>query len=740
MNTDQSVSDPSKSTGPRQGEGKARSGYYDYGGSSHDEAEGGEIGLGQLIAIIGRQWKLLAAISIGTLILMVAIALMLTPTYSATAVIKIDPSSKPLVSGNQSVQQAAEDQSVLGTETGIIQSRTIARQVIDALKLDTMKEFAPKHPERMASKEAIRETVADAFLKKLTVKRDADNYLININFSAKDRNLAATISNAIADAYVASSVTQRQQIAATQAQWLNERLDKLTVEVQSAESMAAQYKARAGIVQNTTQGTVTDQQVGPMVSALTQAEQEEQATKAELATAREQIARGNLGSISGVLSSQVITDLRRQRAESSKELADVQTRYGPKHPDYQRVRETINNLDRAINEETNRIIEGLKAKAQSAASQAAALRGNLNRVKSEQSSNAKSAAYADSYDRDAKAKQTTYEELAHKLEQASQAQHDQVATALIVERAVAPVLPTFPNIPRFAALGLVLGMLIGFVTIFIRDMSNASIRFVEDLGKASGAKVIVSVPALTKKDLKLAGESAVPADLILRRPISAYAEAFRTLRSSIMLSGSSVPKVIAIMSALPEDGKSTVSTSLAQIMATNNDRVLLIDCDLRRGQIAKLTKVTPKTGLVEVLTGQDHWRDAIVRHEESPLDVLPVSYKNFTTADLFGSSAMQDLMRELRNHYDFIILDTPPLLAVADARMIASLSSDTTIFVGASNKTPRRAVQSAIEMLHVDHSPLLGTVLTMVDRSTRKASRKDPSYYYEEYSHYVEAQ
>lgn len=734
-----SVSSVRSNPVPDEGAPVHRSGYYDYSAGVQDEGDGDEIGLQQLVGIVKRQWKLLAGISFGTFAATVGVALILTPTYSGTTILKVDPSFKPLVSGNQAdVPQAAEDQSVLGTETGIIQSRTIARQVIESLHLASVEEFAPKHPDRLPSDEARREAVVDNFLKALTVKRDTDNYLINVTFAAQDRELSARVANAVSDAYVASTIVQRSQMAAAQAKWLSERLDKLGGEVQKAESLAAQYKARAGIVQSTTLGTVTDQQIGPIASSLAQAEQEEHAARSELATAREQVARGNIGSINGVLNSPVITDLRRQRAEASKELADVETRYGPKHPEYQRVREMIGNLDHAINDETARIVEGLKAKAQSASSQAAGLRANLNQVKAEQSGNAQSAAYADAYDRDAKAKQTTYEELAHKLEQASQAQHDQLPSAQIVERAVPSVLPTFPNIPLFCALGLVLGSLLGFVTVFIRDLSNKAIRFSDDLAKASGAHVIVSIPALTKKELTHDGQSISPSDVILQRPISAYAECFRTLRSSIMLSAQP-PKILATLSALPGDGKSTVSMSLALAMASSNDKVLLIDCDLRRGQVARLVNKKPTVGLVEVLLGRSTWQDAILRDVEHNLDILPISGNGFTTADLFSGGAMQDLLQQLRGDYDFILLDTPPLLAVSDSRIIASLV-DASIFVSASNKTPRGAVQAAIDMLKSDHSPLLGTVLSMVDLRSRASSRSnDPSYYFKEYSTYVES-
>lgn len=731
---------PAASNDPSASGVSPRMGYNGYTDSrpADDGGGDGEIGLQQLVGIITRQWKLLTAIALGCLLLAVGATFLLTPTFTATAVIKLDPSAEPLFSGSEQQKQASSDQSVLDTETAIIQSRAIARQVIQSMKLDQMEEFRPRHPERLGSPEAIREAIVDSFLKQLVVKRDTGNYLINVGFTTKDGERSALIANAVSDAYIASSISQRTQSAKAQAEWLTQRLQTLSGEVQKSENLAAQYKARAGIAESTGLGTVTDQQVGPTATLLAQTQQEEQAAKAELAAARAQVASGNAGSVSGVLSSPVIADLRRQRAEASKSLADVRTRYGPKHPEYQRVTEEIADYDRAINEETTRIISGLEAKARSTAAQAAALRSNLGQIKSEKSRNAEAAAYADAYDRDAKAKQTAYEELAHKLEQVSQAQHNELPTAVIVERAVAPALPTFPNVPLFAALGLVLGLLIGFTVILVRDLFNATIRFSEDLNRATGGNFIVSVPEMSKRELSRGGVELAPADLIVSRPVSAYTEAFRTIRSTIRLHTPRPPQVVAVLSALPAEGKSTVAMSLARVMGANSDKVILVDCDVRRGRVASLAGIAPDVGTVEVLEGQCNWRDAVVRHEDSNLDMIPVTSQKFTTNDLFSGERMRELIAQLRAEYEFIVLDTPPLLAVSDARMLASLA-DGSIFVAASKRTPRRAAAAAIDFLRSDQSILLGTVLSMVDKQARRGSRKDPSYYYEEYARYVEA-
>ena len=305
------------------------------------------------------------------------------------------------------------------------------------------------------------------------------------------------------------------------------------------------------------------------------------------------------------------------------------------------------------------------------------MRASLGRIKGEKSRNAEAAAFADSYDRDAKAKQVAYEELAHKLEEVTQAQHNQMPTGVIVERAVTPSLPTFPNIPLFAALGLVLGMLVGFATILVRELFNPNVRFAEDLTSATGAHFIVSVPKMTKKMLGRGGANLALADLILARPVSAYSEAFRTIRSTILLNQPKPPQLIAVVSALPSEGKSTVATSLARIMAANNDKVIIVDCDLRRGTVAKIAGIDPAVGLVEVLNGKTSWRDAVITHTESGLDMLPVASTRFTTSDLFSGKAMHDLIEQLRAEYQFVILDTPPVLAVSDSRVIASQADAT---------------------------------------------------------------
>jgi polysaccharide biosynthesis transport protein len=267
------------------------------------------------------------------------------------------------------------------------------------------------------------------------------------------------------------------------------------------------------------------------------------------------------------------------------------------------------------------------------------------------------------------------------------------------------------------------------------EFLNNNIRTGDDLARVTGVPFLASVPLLSARLLKHDGQTISPEQYVIRKPMSSYGEALRTIRTSIVLSSAAPPKVIAILSALPAEGKSTVAFSLARSMSLSGDNVILLDCDLRRGRLQDAVGINPKGGLVEVLTGKIALADAIMRDSLTQLDVLPVQNNSFTPADLFSGDAMTKLLADLRGRYDFVILDTAPLLAVADSRIIAALA-DASIFVARSERTPRRAAQAAIVSAMQGRAEFLGSVLSMSSVNARRLSSSDPAYYVQRYRQY----
>jgi capsular exopolysaccharide synthesis family protein len=344
--------------------------------------------------------------------------------------------------------------------------------------------------------------------------------------------------------------------------------------------------------------------------------------------------------------------------------------------------------------------------------------------------NANATAAGISLEREAAAKRAAYDRLAQISMESAQtagAEQEQVAQAAIVDRAEPPATPTSPNRPLLLTMALLASVAIGLTTIVVQEMMVTGLRTVEDVEDQLGVPVLAAVP--------MAAKIKSPADLLLAKPTSLYAESFRIARASILGVGSpQTIKVIAVTSALPGEGKSTTALSLARTMASKSTRTLLIDCDLRRATQKQLSggDAIVGPGLWEVLTGTASVEDAIQQSTVTGLDQLFIREPHYTSGDAFGDGRMERLLHSLREKYDHIILDLPPLVGLADSRFLAVLA-DTTAVIVKWDETPARAVASAIGWLRSDGATVAGVIYTFVDPASDAIGGLHYSKKYSEY-------
>ncbi len=699
------------------------------------------ISIVDLINIFRRRWKLFAAVAAFTTVLVVVVAFLLPPIFLAVSNIKLDPNQHTALDLDRLANGAPPDQAIVDSEVTVMQSRDVAESVVQRLNLTADEDYQPKSgpAARDPHSPAYLEATIENLLKKLDVKRNGETYIINIGFHSKDAAKAARIANAFADEYVLTSVKLRVQTAQAQSVWLSERLTRLGQEVQAADAAVAGYKTANGIMTAAVGGTVTDQQIGTITSQVAQAESEAAAARSNYEAAQAQIARGGIDSVSAVLNSPTVVQLRQKRTELLSEQGDINTRYGPRHPESIKIQQQVDGVDRQIREEAQRIVSGLASDSRASEARAAALRGQLGGLKGQLSSNNRASVQADNLQRVADAKRAEYTTLAATAQQASQQEHANETQAQIISRAVEPVKADFPNKPIFAALGLILGMVIGLGVVFAVEAVDSGVRTVDDVEGELGAAFIASAPLLTPKLLGSGRKSMQPWDFVVAKPMSGYAEAMRTARTALTLADlDRKVKVVAVTSALPNEGKTVTAVSLARVMAMSGDKVIIVDCDLRQNALRTLPVEKPTAGLVEVLTGHAPLESVIVADSVAGLDILPLTQVAYTPRDLFGSDSMTSLLRILRERYDQVILDGPPLLAVADARTLAT-QADSVLMVARWTKTPRQAIRAALSRLEQDGANVAGVILSMVDTRARGAlSADDPAYYYGAYRAYYQ--
>ncbi|HEX7820400.1 MAG TPA: polysaccharide biosynthesis tyrosine autokinase [Sphingobium sp.] len=684
---------------------------------------------------VRRRWKTLAAITVAILVIGVALILMMTPQYQATARVQIDPSRNPLTRGSEAHTDDSLSPEALETEVSIINSLDLASKVVDKLKLVNDPEFTkqvdPKDFARMPLRDR-KLTVAGAVLRKLSVQREKLTYIIAIQVSSVDSVKAARIANAFADLYIETKVSTLTGTARNQVQWFQDRLSKLQTEVSAADAKVAQYRAAAGIVgsgeSSTGRGTIADQRVGPLSSQIATADAMAAGAMAQFNTAQQQASRGGLDSVAEVRGSPVVSELRRQRAELLRSIGEIQARYGDKHPESVRVRGQLETVDKQIKEEGDRVLGGLRAAAAASQAQANSLRGSMGALESERARDMGAAVQADSLERESTAKRAEYDRLSQMLLESTQAAQNSISQAEIVGRAEPALRPASPNKPLLFAFTLLVGLVAGSGVIAAQEMMVSGLRSSDDL-EDLGITLLAAVPKVDK--------GTKPADLLLDKPTSIYSEAFRIARASVLGVRSDKPsQIIAITSALPNEGKTTTALSFARALAVGKSRTLLLDCDVRRAALNEAMGLPQGAvpGIVEILHGEATIEDAIRPSGVENLDQLLVKEPYFSSEDLFGGDRMRDILATLSQRYDKIVLDLPPLVGLADGRFLSVLA-DATVLAVKWDETPVKAVASAIDWLRKDGANPIGAIFTMVDSN---AQAMGSLYYSKQYSKYYQ--
>jgi capsular exopolysaccharide synthesis family protein len=306
--------------------------------------------------------------------------------------------------------------------------------------------------------------------------------------------------------------------------------------------------------------------------------------------------------------------------------------------------------------------------------------------------------------------------------------------ARVVSRAKIPIAPSSPKIALNLALGLLLGIGGGLGAAALAEMLDSGLATAEEVESRLDTPHLGSIPLLSSVTKE---KHISPIDFVVERPLSSFAEAFRSLRASIVQSRVGAPvKVIAVTSALPGEGKTTTSAALGRALALGGSRVVVVDCDLRRRSLNTLIGAEPTQGLLELLNGEVTLDRVLHRDAGSTAVFLPLSKNHFTPKDVFDAPAMDKLLDQLRAHFDYVILDTAPVLPVADTRVLAP-KADVVVLLSRWRKTPEKAIAAALKLIAASGAHVAGVALTQVDvKAQARYGYGDTYYYYGEYKRY----
>lgn len=700
--------------------------------------------------------RALLAIGVGALLFgtIVGIASQIPPTYHADASVVVQPSHTNLTEVDQTQSgQPMADTNAVDTEVEMIKSRAIAETVVNQLDLVSDPEFNPAttkwnvdfspqwpfilfHSTTSAGPvtDETRAKVVDEVQQRTLARRVGLTYVVHVGFSSHDPAKAQKITNAIVDAYLARQVTEKINLVAQANEELESSVDKLRQDALDSAATAEQYKSSHAIL-SPEGATMIEGQISKLDQEIADAKADRIEKVAKLNASMAGHSAG--ADIDAALNSDTINELRKQEAELSAQYAQLSVQFKPDYPEVKRAQAQLADVRREIQNQISRIHSSLVADAQAASQREASLLASRAQAQNQLTTNNDARVALVALQLHADAAKKTYESYLNRASDVAAARSLQQADASVNYKAAVALNSPSPNMLLVMVGAGFLALIAATAVILLPEFLHRRLRSSMDIENGLGMPLAAALPDISSigHARRLRGPAA-PANYLTTEPLTAFAESFRNLRAFLTLSDRADPsKVTAITSAMPREGKTMTALCLAHTLAQTGASVVLVDCDLRQRGITKLTGEAD-VGIIEVIENRLPLSKALVRDTKTGLWVLPVGRDERIPHDLFGRIEADELLRTLADRFDHVILDTPPLLGVADARFLAA-KADKVLFVVHWNKTPISAVQAATDILQEVGAKTVGAILSKVNvRQQARYGYGDSSDYFHAYKRY----
>jgi succinoglycan biosynthesis transport protein ExoP len=691
-----------------------------------------------------RRWTVLATLGI-IFALSVIATLNTTRLYQATSKVAIFPEN-PNALGFKDAQNSPPDydyELTLETQAAILRSDALAMKVIEAMHLDRNPTFAGATSAQAEDSIRVSSMQPDptraagllgAFRGGLSVQLVPNSRLIQISYTHPDPRLATEIANALVRTFVEENFRTKYESVTQTSVWLSTELADLQMKVQTSEEKLVRYQKDHSILGVDEKQNIVTAKLDELNRELTTAQTDriQKESNYSLAQAGDPAAftKTSREGASGMLEK-----LREKEAELSTQYAQATTQFGPGYPKVAELNNQLKQLRTEIATEQTRMQNDIHNEYLAAVQRETLLTTAFEQQKREANQLNESAIEYSVLKRDAESNRQLYQDLLQRLKEAGVSAGLRSSNIRVVDVARTPTYPITPNVRKNILLGFLFGLVCGLGLAFVLESLDTSIRNMEEVSAISTLPALGTIPLQisknghSRKRLKTVSleieKSESPALVTYVRPKSESAEAYRALRTSILLSSfGAPPKVILVTSALPQEGKTTISANSALVLAQRGSRVLLIDADLRRPGIDKLFGFRSRGGLSSVISGVDKIDDVMVPFTRVPnLWIMPAGPIPPQPAELLGSSVMKDHITRWRNEFDHIIIDTPPCLSVTDA-VVLSPEADRVILVARSGKTTKFALRRACDLLLQVNARIMGIVLNALDL------RSGDAYYY----------
>ncbi len=679
-----------------------------------------------------------------------------TPRYTAVGSLLYEPSDYKVRELESILRTDPTSEAVMASQAEVLQSLKIAQRVAQQGNLFGNPEFnATLRPPPLIQVAANR--MRSAF--GLTIEHDAStaiygpvpdpgrnatilavrdalhaeplhsSHVLEVTFSAQNPLVAAAAVNSAMDIYVKDQFTAKAAAVRRATLWLDERAAALRADVRKQEDRIAAYRAEHNFAQGMIAGLDAEKN--------SHLNEELSRARSDLATAdaRLDAARGTAGVEAQAAIATSVVPLRTNLEQLTVQLQAQSARLGPNHPDLESSHRQVDQARRAVDAEIARVVAAAVQDRKAASDRVTLLGDNLRNARKEADDEAKAQIPLNAMERDAAAGRAQLQAVLDRIQQTAQQHALETSEAHEISLALPPRRPSWPRPVPMMMAALAAGVLLGLMLVHLLHLTDSTLHSGEDVRALVKLPCFALVPELRRRDLR----STPIEEFVLRRPLTAYAEQIRAVRAGLW-SGVERPRVVAVTAARPSEGKSVLALSLARSAALSGEKVLLIDCDMRRPSLGHRLRANGGPGLAELLRGKAGMLDVLHNDQLGApgggMHFVPAGQSRGDTFGRIMGREMTHLLLEARQRYTLFILDSAPVQAITEARVVAAIA-DATIFCIRWCATPHDVASYALELLEDAHAQVAGVVLTRVDpRAHVRSGYADAEVYHSRYKAY----
>lgn len=699
--------------------------------------------------ILRNRWQIIG-FTLSLTVLAAIFIFSLHPIYQGETVLLIESDEAKVVSIDEVYDLGTGRNEYYLTQFEILKSRELAETVVLALDLAEHPTFQLEQkqslfgfmdtflPSKPLSEDQKLKKVVEEFRDNLYIQPIRNTQLVKVIFESEDPELAAEVANNLSRIYIENNLEARLQMTQQAASWLTERISGLKTKLEESERALQEYKEQEDLVEIEGVRTLVAKELsditGKLVEARNQRTQAENIV-AQIDTLKDQSIE-TLSGIPAVLEHSLVQRFKEQEALAEQKLSELSKRYGYKHPKIIAAKSDLEATTRNVSKQIKKVVEGIRKEFEVAKATEKSLNRELETVKTKLQEINRKEYRLNELAREAMVNRQLYETFFSRIKETSEAGELQTAHARIVDKAIVPVLPIKPKKVVLIAFVFLVTLFLGTVLVFIREALDRTIKERDDITNKIGEQLLGILPLLKNVQKKVKEERRAVSTIFSNDSKSTFSESIRTIRTGVVLSGLDSPhKILVVTSSVPGEGKTTVSSNLAEAFGQMG-RTLLIDADMRRPSVANNFGIPfSAPGLSNLVAGTSDQSACVHPIDELGIDVIPAGVIPPNPLELLSSKKFASVLAGLEKDYDRIIIDTAPAEVVSDA-LVLSTFANAVIYVVRADSTPINVVKSGVSRLRSVNAPITGIVLNQVDVDKKSAKGYYGNYYGGYYDYY----